>query len=279
MAKTIMLMGTASGVGKSTLAIGLCRVLKRRGRNVAPFKPQNLSNNAHVFQDGRQMARSQALAALACGVEPNPDMNPVLLKPYHGGCEIFLDGVRSGTMDRAVMKEEMLSAYRRLEERCDVIVAEGAGSPVELNLRRGDIANMGFALEAKCPVILVADIRRGGMFAAAYGTVALLEPRERALVKGIIVNDFYGDPESFREGCEILEKITGVKVLGVVPHLELHLEDEDDLPGAATQTRERISSNLPQGMDFEAYQLAQMDALAEQLEKCLDMAAIEAMLK
>lgn len=278
MAKTIMMMGTASGVGKSTLAIGLCRVLARRGKKVAPFKPQNLSCNAHVFPDGRQMARSQALAALACNVEPHPDMNPVLLKPYHGGCEMFLDGVRSETRDREVMKQEMLAAFHRLKEEYEVIVAEGAGSPVELNLRRGDIANMGFALEAKCPVILVADIRRGGMFASAYGTVALLRPEERELVKGIIVNDFYGDPDSFREGCEILEKITGVKVLGVVPHLELHLEDEDDLPGSATQTRERIASNLPEGMSFEDYQLSQMDALAQTLEACLDLEAIESIL-
>lgn len=279
MAKTIMFQGTASGVGKSTLCIGFCRALARRGVRVAPFKAQNLSDNAHRLPDGRQMARSQAMAAAACGLEPHPDMNPILLKPARGGCETVVNGHVVDGLSCGEMKAASLAAYRRLAAEYDVIVAEGAGSPVELNLRDGDIVNMGFATQVGCPVILVADIRRGGVFAAAHGTAALLRPQERALLKGLIVNDFCGDPASFAEGRRLLEEVTGVPVLGVVPHLELHLEDEDDLPGADTQTRERLAALVPEGMSFEAYQLQQIDHLADVLCGSLDFPAIEDILK
>lgn len=278
-AKTIMLQGTASGVGKSTITIGLCRILARKGIKVAPFKAQNLSDNAHVLQDGRQMARSQAIAAAACGIAPHPDMNPVLLKPYHGGCECILDGVSVDDPGRAVMQEHVMAAFERMSEEYEAVVVEGAGSPVELNLKANDIVNMSFAVKAGCPVILVADIRRGGMFASAYGTVALLTPKERALVKGIIVNDFYGDPASFEEGVRILEDITKIPVLGVVPHLDLHLEDEDGLAGADRQTKEHIASLIPEGMTFEEYQAEEFDRLADHLLSYLDVPVIGAILK
>ena len=266
-----MLQGTASGVGKSTISIGLCRLFFRMGRHTAPFKAQNLSDNAHVLPDGRQMARSQAIAAAACELLPEPDMNPVLLMPRPDGCGIIVNGLPAERFDREQFRSAVHEAYGRLATQFDVIVAEGAGSPVELNLRAGDIVNMDFALRAGCPVILVSDIRRGGVFAALYGTISLLSPEERALVKGIIVNDFYGDPEAFREGRQLLEEICGVPVLGVVPHLELKLEDEDDLPGENTMTREKLSAIIPDGMSPRSFQRQQFDYLADQLEQFLDL--------
>lgn len=277
--RTIMLQGTASGVGKSTLAIGLCRLFARKGLKTAPFKAQNLSDNAHVLPDGRRMARSQALAALACGLEPEPDMNPVLIRPYHGGCEVVVNGLPAERFDREACRQAVREAYQRLAGRFDVVVAEGAGSPVELNLRDGDIVNMHFAKEANCPVILVADIRRGGVFASLYGTISLFRPEERALVRGMIVNDFCGDPDSFGEGRRILEEICGVPVLGVIPHLELALEDEDNLPGENTLTREKIEAMTPQGMTADDFRTQQFDRLADELETRLDMARLQQILE
>lgn len=273
-AKTLMVLGTASGVGKSTLVIGLCRLLRRRGLRVAPFKAQNISDNAHLLPDGRWMARSQAIAAAACGLSPEPDMNPALLIPRHDGCEAVVNGAAVPRFDRKACREAARRAYDRLAARFEAVVAEGAGSPVELNLRAGDIVNMDFALYARCPVLLAADIRRGGAFAALYGTLALLAPEERALVKGLIVNDFYGDAASFGEGRRMLEEVCGVPVLGVVPHLDLRLEDEDALPGAAALTREKLAALVPEGMSAEDFQAAQFDLLANALEKALDMDAL-----
>lgn len=278
-AKTILLLGTASGVGKSTLAIGLCRLLRRRGLRVAPFKAQNLSDNAHCLADGRRMARSQAISAAACGLAPQPDMNPVLLIPHHGGCEAVVDGLPAERFDTQTCRAAARRAYDRLAACYDVVVAEGAGSPTELNLRAGDIVNMDFALYARCPVLLVADIRRGGAFAALYGTLALLAPEERALVKGLIVNDFYGDPASFGEGRRLLEERCGVPVLGVIPHLDLRLEDEDALPGENTLTREKLAGLVPDGMSAEAFQARQFDLLADRLEEHLDVERLLAILE
>lgn len=162
--KTLMLQGTASGVGKSTLSIGICRLLHRKGFRVAPFKAQNLSDNAHILPDGRKMARSQAIAAAASGLSPDPDMNPVLLSPGRDGCEVIVNGRPVPRFERDACREAAHRAYERLCGRFDAVVAEGAGSAAELNLRGGDIVNMDFALYAQCPVILVSDIRRGGVF-------------------------------------------------------------------------------------------------------------------
>lgn len=273
-AKTLMFQGTASGAGKSTLSIGLCRILYRRGISTAPFKAQNLSDNVHLLPDGRKMARSQAIAAAACGLSPDPDMNPVLICPGRGGCEVIVNGQTGAHLSTAERRTAVQQAYQRLCSRFDAVVAEGAGSPVELNLRDGDIVNMDFALRAHCPVVLVSDIRRGGVFASLYGTMMLLHPEERALVKGVIVNDFLGDPGSFLQGKQILESLCQVPVLGIVPHLQLYLEDEDSLPGKDTLTREKLETFIPRGMTAEQFREQQLDALADHLEACLDMPAL-----
>lgn len=279
MGKTVMLQGTASGVGKSTLCIGLCRLFARRGLRVAPFKAQNLSNRGHLLPDGKEIARSQAIAAAACGVAPSTDMNPVLVKFGRDGSTTLVNGVSAPTLTLEVRRSQALEAFHRLQETYELVVAEGAGSPVELNLKQNDMVNMDFALRASCPVILVADIRRGGVFASVYGTVSLLEPAERRLLKGIIINDFYGDPNSFQEGRAILEQLAQVPVLGVVPHIDLHLEDEDDLPGGNTQTKQTLEKLLPPGMSFEAFQEQEFDKLANLLEECLDLPAIDAIIE
>lgn len=274
-AHTVMLQGTASGVGKSTLCYGLCRLLRRRGIEVAPYKAQNLSDNAHVLPDGRKMARSQAIAAAACGIEPEPDMNPVLIEPGDEGCTVTIDGHTADRFDVNLCRKAARSAFTRLSRRFEAVIAEGAGSPVELNLRSNDIMNMDFACWASVPVILVADIRRGGVFASLFGTLRLLRAEERALVKGMIVNDFYGDPSSFSQGRALLEDVCEIPVLGVIPHLDIHLEDEDSLPGDATLTRAHIEKLVPAGMNAFGYQLNQIDRVADALERHLDTAALE----
>ena len=200
-ARTLMVQGTTSDAGKSTLVTGLCRVLKRRGLRVAPFKPQNMALNSAVTVDGGEIGRAQALQAQAAGVEPTTDMNPILLKPNTDlGAQVIVHGRVVGNMPAAeyhqyksVARQAVLASHERLAARYDVIVTEGAGSPAEINLREGDIANMGFAEAIDCPVILIADIERGGVFAHLVGTVALLSPSEQARIAGFVINRFRGD--------------------------------------------------------------------------------------
>ena len=241
MSKSIMVLGTASGVGKSTVALGLCRILREAGYKVAPFKAQNISDNAHHCADGREMARSQALQAYACGLEPEPDMNPILLKMGPGGTQIFLGGVSAGNVgetDYGEIKKHaekyVLEPYRRLEKKADIIVLEGAGSPVEMNLKAEEIVNMRTAVLTDSPVVLVADISAGGAYASVYGTLMLLSPEERARVKGVIINKISGHPESFEDIRVTMEKITNVPVLGFLPYTQLAIEDEDGLIDAHT---------------------------------------------
>ncbi|KUM02174.1 cobyric acid synthase [Chromobacterium subtsugae] len=237
-AKTIMIQGATSDAGKSALATGLCRLLARRGVRVAPFKPQNMALNSAVTADGGEIGRSQAVQALACRVEPHTDMNPVLLKPNsHTGSQVIIQGRAIGNMEargyhgyKPVAMKAVLESHARLAEQYQCIVAEGAGSPAEINLRDGDIANMGFAEAVDCPVILVADIERGGVFAHLAGTLALLSESERARVVGLVINRFRGDPSLLKTGVDWLEQHTGKPVLGVLPYLyDLHLEAEDSM--------------------------------------------------
>ncbi|MHB8353764.1 MAG: cobyric acid synthase [Burkholderiales bacterium] len=241
-AKTIMIQGTTSDAGKSTLATGLCRLLKRRGARVVPFKPQNMALNSAVTVDGGEIGRSQAVQAQACGLKPHTDMNPILLKPNSDtGSQVIIQGRVHGNMkaqDYHLFKPQamqyILDSHRRLENQYDYIVAEGAGSPAEINLREGDVANMGFAEAVDCPVILVADIDRGGVFAHLVGTLEMLSEPEQARVTGFVINRFRGDIDLLRPGLDWLEQRTGKPVLGVLPYLKgLHIEAEDSITKSA----------------------------------------------
>ncbi|CAG9253069.1 Cobyric acid synthase [Paraburkholderia unamae] len=239
---TLMIQGTTSDAGKSTLVAGLCRLARRAGARVAPFKPQNMALNSAVTVDGGEIGRAQALQAIAAGIEAHTDLNPVLLKPNSDlGSQVIIHGkARMNLNARAyqdykpLAREAVLQSYARLRERYDTVFVEGAGSPAEVNLRANDIANMGFAEAVDCPVVLVADIDRGGVFAHLIGTLACLSESERARVKGFVINRFRGDRTLLEPGLEWLEKQTGKPVLGVVPYLHgLTLDAEDMLPGAA----------------------------------------------
>ncbi len=225
MARALMVQGTGSDVGKSLLLAGLARAFTRQGLTVRPFKPQNMSNNAAVTEDGGEIGRAQALQARACGVMPAIDMNPVLLKPQSGGAaQIVLYGRVHGTASardyRALapsLLPTVLAAFGRLAAGADLVLVEGAGSPAEINLRAGDIANMGFAEAADVPVAIVGDIERGGVIAQLVGTYLLLSPSERARVAGYIVNKFRGDVGLFDSGITAIGERTGLRCFGVVP--------------------------------------------------------------
>ncbi|HEY6868768.1 MAG TPA: cobyric acid synthase [Novosphingobium sp.] len=224
----VMLQGTGSDVGKSVLVAGVCRALANRGLRVLPFKPQNMSNNAAVTADGGEIGRVQALQAMAARAEPHTDMNPVLLKPQADRTsQLIVHGRVRGALGSANFVEgrrpllpEVLESWQRLRARCDVVVVEGAGSPAEINLRDGDIANMGFARAADVPVVLVGDIDRGGVIASLVGTRAVLDLDDSAMIRGFIVNKFRGDPALFEDGYRAIERLTGWRGLGVVPWLD-----------------------------------------------------------
>lgn len=226
-ASALMVQGTGSDVGKSVLVAGLCRALVRRGHNVRPFKPQNMSNNAAVTGDGGEIGRAQALQARACGVTPSVHMNPVLLKPETDtGAQVIVRGQRFATAaarDYAKLKPQLLNAvlesFEMLKADADIVLVEGAGSPAEVNLRAGDIANMGFARAADVPVVLTADIDRGGVIAQVVGTRQVIDPDDEALIAGFIINKFRGDPRLFDDGYAFIEQNTGWTGFGVVPWL------------------------------------------------------------
>lgn len=233
---TLMIQGTTSDAGKSTVVAALCRWLVRQGVNVAPFKPQNMALNSAVTCDGGEIGRSTALQALACGLVPHSDMNPVLLKPQSDrGAQVILRGQVYGNMDamdyhafKRTAKDVVLAAWEALAQRHDIVIAEGAGSPAEINLRAGDIANMGFAEAIDCPVILVGDIDRGGVFAQLVGTLALLSPSEQARTQGFIINRFRGDPQLLTSGTDWLQQYSQKPVYGVLPYLQGLLLDAED---------------------------------------------------
>lgn len=239
MAKAIMVQGTMSNAGKSVLAAGLCRIFRQDGYSVAPFKSQNMALNSYITGDGLEMGRAQVMQAEAAGAEPCVWMNPILLKPTSDvGSQVIVNGEVVGNMPAAryfqykrSLIPQIMQAYQALASRYDIIVLEGAGSPAEINLKAEDIVNMGMARLARAPVLLAGDIDRGGVFASLYGTVALLEDWERSMIKGTIINKFRGDVDILRPGLTALEELTGIPVLGVVPWMELDLDDEDSLSG------------------------------------------------
>lgn len=247
MAKNIMIQGTMSNAGKSLLAAGLCRIFKQDGYRVAPFKSQNMASNSFITKDGGEMGRAQVVQAEAAGIAPDTRMNPVLLKPTTDvGSQVIVNGQVQGNM-RATeyyrRKREyipaVLAAYNSLASEYDIIVIEGAGSPVEINLKQEDIVNMGFAKLVDAPVLLVGDIDRGGIFAQLYGTVALLEKNERDRVKGIIVNKFRGDRAILDPGLKELAELCDVPVAGVIPYTSVDIDDEDSLTERFDKVTER----------------------------------------
>ena len=252
MAKNIMIQGTMSNAGKSLLCAGLCRIFRQDGYRVAPFKSQNMALNSFITADGGEMGRAQVVQAEAAGIEPDVRMNPILLKPTTDvGSQVIVNGVVQGNM-RAMeyyrRKREyvpaVLEAYDSLAAENDIIVIEGAGSPAEINLKQEDIVNMGLAKLVDAPVLLVGDIDRGGVFAQLYGTVALLEPEEKARIKGTIVNKFRGDRKILEPGLETLEQLCGVPVAGVIPYVHVDIDDEDSLSTRFTRDTGRKDIDL-----------------------------------
>ncbi len=247
MAKCIMIQGTMSGVGKSLLAAGLCRILRQDGYRVAPFKSQNMSLNSFITSSGGEMGRAQVVQAEAAGIAPDVRMNPILLKPTTDiGSQVIVGGIVQGNM-RAMeyfrRKKEyipaILEAYQSLAAEYDILVIEGAGSPAEINLKENDIVNMGLAELVDAPVLLAGDIDRGGVFAQLYGTISLLLPEERARVKGMIINKFRGDKGILEPGLRMLEELCGVPVAGVVPYLQVDIDDEDSLSERFSRNTQR----------------------------------------
>ncbi len=237
MAKSIMIQGTMSNAGKSIIAAGLCRIFKQDGYRVVPFKSQNMALNSYITNENLEMGRAQAVQAEACGVEPSVYMNPILLKPVTDmGSQVIVMGEVMGNMkamDYFKRKKEYIpvikSAYEKLAAENDIVVIEGAGSPAEINLKQDDIVNMGMAEIADAPVLLVGDIDRGGVFAQLIGTVMLLEKNEQDRIKGLIINKFRGDSKILTPGLDMIYEKCGKRVIGVVPYMDVDIDDEDSL--------------------------------------------------
>ncbi|MDH4100379.1 MAG: cobyric acid synthase [Nitrospirota bacterium] len=260
-AKAIMVQGTGSHVGKSILTAALCRILKQDGYKVAPFKSQNMALNSYVTADGLEMGRAQVVQAEAAGIAPRVEMNPILLKANSDtGCQVILKGKVHGNMSaveyhrfKDTAWSVVTECYDRLAQEFDVIVIEGAGSPVEVNLKDRDIVNMRVATMANAPVLLAADIDRGGVFASLVGTMELLEPEERRLVAGFVINKFRGDKTLLQPGLDFLREKTGVPAIGVVPYLrDIHVQEED---GVALDRPRTVASSAGEGEPIKVYVL------------------------
>jgi adenosylcobyric acid synthase len=272
-----MVQGTSSGAGKSTVVIGLCRILSDQGYRVAPFKAQNMSSNFFTTSGGSRIARIQAIQAMSARREPDPRMNPVLLKPlgeYRSA--VYLNGRFYAEMhameyyERFVMRQGFstaLEAFDSLRKENDIVIIEGAGSPAEINIAKYDIANMVLAQKVLAPVIIVADIERGGCFASIVGTMALLKPAQRKLVRGFLINKFRGDAAILVPAVKEVQRITKKRVLGVIPKTEFELPEEDSLVGPGRKDR-------PDDMPRESLNW-QIDLVAKAIKASADMAKIK----
>jgi adenosylcobyric acid synthase len=270
-AKLIMVQGTTSGAGKSTIVIGLCRLFSDRGYNVAPFKSQNMSSNFFTTSSGSKMALVQAIQAVAARKEPDPRMNPILLKPLgQYRSTVFLNGHFYSEMcakdyyEKFVLQQGfmmVLKALESLRSENDIIVIEGAGSPSEINIAKYDIANMLLAHEVGAPVIIVADIERGGCFASIVGTMQLLKQAHRELVRGFLINKFRGDITLLAPAIKEVQKMTKKRILGILPKIEFNLPEEDSLVGSMTR-----KSDVPR----ESWNW-QIDLIAKAIKESIDM--------
>lgn len=233
----LMIVGTSSGAGKSLFVTALCRIFYKDKYKVSPFKSQNMALNSYITKDGKEMGRAQVVQAEASGLEPDVNMNPILLKPSTmNKIQIIVCGKSIGNMSGVEYnqyKKNLISVlketYSKIENENDIVVIEGAGSPAEINIKEEDISNFAMARIADAPVILVADIDRGGVFASIYGTIMLLKEEDRKRIKGIVINKFRGNKEVLKSGFDIIENLTGVKTLGVIPYTDIDIEDEDSL--------------------------------------------------
>ncbi len=271
MSKVIMVQGTTSNAGKSLITAALCRIFKQDGYKVAPFKSQNMALNSYITKDGLEMGRAQVMQAEAAGIEPDVRMNPILLKPTsEKGSQIVLNGKVFKDMTageyfsyKTDMIPHIMKSYNSLKDEYDIIVIEGAGSPAEINLRQQDIVNMGMAKMADAPVIIVGDIDRGGVFASLAGTMLLFEAEEKKRVKGFVINKFRGDVNLLNPGLKSLEEITNVKVLGVVPYIDVDIDDEDSLSERLTNNYEHnlidiVVIKLPRISNFTDFNVFSM---------------------
>ncbi|NLL80733.1 MAG: cobyric acid synthase [Tissierellia bacterium] len=260
----IMVQGTTSSAGKSLMCTGLCRIFREDGFKVYPFKSQNMSSKFYITEEGKKMSVAQALQARAAGLAPSHHMNPILLIPNSDtGSLVVINGEETENMSgkdymrlRPTFKEMIKEKYKEIEAQSDVVVIEGAGSPAEINLKKDDFVNMGMAELADAPVLLVTDIDRGGSFAALYGTVMLLEPHERARIKGLIINKFRGDKTLLEPGIRMIEDLLNIPVVGVIPYMLLDLIDEDSLVD-----RNRESKKEEKNLEKEELELRKLSSL------------------
>lgn len=268
---SIMIQGTTSSAGKSLMCTGLCRIFKEDGYRAYPFKSQNMSSKFYTTDQGKKISVAQALQARAAGLKPSHHMNPILLIPNSdSGSMVVVNGDETENMPardyfefRPTLKEIIKGIYKALESENDIMVIEGAGSPAEINLKKNDIVNMGMAEIADAPVLLVTDIDRGGVFAALYGTVMLLEPHERARIKGLIINKFRGDKTLLDPGIKMIEDLVNIPVVGIIPYISLDLVDEDSLIDRNKDPREKSE-------DLEAEEL-ELSKLAKGIRENMDM--------
>lgn len=267
----IMIQGTTSSAGKSLMCTGLCRIFKEDGYRVYPFKSQNMSSKYYLTKEGYKISTAQTLQAMASGIEPHPNMNPILLIPKSDkGSMVVIKGEEKEDMEaveyfkfKNTLKPMILDIYKGIEKENDIVVIEGAGSPAEINLKHNDIVNMGMAEMADAPVLLVADIDRGGVFASLYGTVMLLEPHERDRIKGLIINKFRGDKTLLDPGIKMIEEMLNIPVVGTIPYTKLELVDEDSL----IDYEKECNSNPQTAEEMEK----EFDKLSQVLRENLDM--------
>lgn len=276
---SIMIQGTASSSGKSTLCTALCRIFKEDGYSVFPFKSQNMSSKSYVMEEGLEMGTAQALQAIAAGLKPDLKMNPILLKPTgEKNSQVFIKGKLYKGMDaveysqfKNTLKPMIQETFNEVESLHDIVVIEGAGSPAEINLKQNDIVNMGMAEMADAPVLIVGDIDRGGVFASLYGTVMLLDEDERRRVKGLVINKFRGDVSLLKPGLDMLEKLLNIPVAGVIPYTHLELEDEDTLVDYDKECNNTVQE--------EEKKEEEIDKLAEVVRQNVDLKFIYSLFK
>lgn len=283
MAKTIMIQGTMSSAGKSLLCAGLCRVFQQDGHRVTPFKSQNMSSFYYTTPEGLIMSQAQVVQAEAAGIPPDVRMNPILLKPESNmGSRVIVNGISRGHMKAAdyfqyktSLIPDILHAFHSLSDDYDIIVIEGAGSPAEINLKQNDIVNMGLAKLCKAPVLLVGDIDRGGVFAQLYGTIALLEKDEQAMIKGLVINKFRGDVNLLKPGLRMIEDIANKPVLGVLPMLDIQLPEEDS---QSMDMRSSAQRHQGTASDMQAHREEQYNALAQAIRENVNIKEIYAIM-